>query len=244
MRAVQALRRVVDRSGLVDRAARAGALLPLVALNRLDAIAVLHGTDKSSKYHGYARYYADHLGALRWSRLALLEIGVGGHEVPGLGGRSLRMWRDYLPRADVVGFDLHEKALARLGPRVRLVQGDQSSADDLERALAVIGQPTVVVDDGSHIGRHVWASFEVLFPRLAPGGWYVIEDLHTAYLGSHEGRPEAGPDTPVGVVDAALASLQAAAPPVRRLVADAVVRFPGVAEVHSYPGIAFIRKAG
>lgn len=34
-----------------------------------------------------------------------------------------------------------------------------------------------MVDDGSHIAHHMIASFEVLFPMLAPGGVYVFEDL-------------------------------------------------------------------
>ena len=39
----------------------------------------------------------------------------------------------------------------------------------------------IVLDDGSHIGRHQIATFETLFPLLPDGGLYLIEDLHTSY---------------------------------------------------------------
>ena len=51
-----------------------------------------------------------------------------------------------------------------------------------------MGIPDIVIDDGSHLGRYQIASFEVLFPLIAIGGLYVIEDLHTSYWpGSWEG---------------------------------------------------------
>src|SRR5205814_10521731 len=31
---------------------------------------------------------------------------------------------------------------------------------------------------GSHPAHHVMFSFEQLFPRLLPGGWYVVEDAY------------------------------------------------------------------
>lgn len=38
------------------------------------------------------------------------------------------------------------------------------------------GQVDLVIDDASHVYELSVASFEALFPRLATGGWYVIED--------------------------------------------------------------------
>ena len=39
----------------------------------------------------------------------------------------------------------------------------------------------VFIDDGSHVPAHVATSFYALFPRLADGGLYVIEDVQTAF---------------------------------------------------------------
>jgi hypothetical protein len=50
-----------------------------------------------------------------------------------------------------------------------------------------MGGIDVVLDDGSHIARHQRVSFDVLFPLLADGGMYIIEDMHTAYWSGFEG---------------------------------------------------------
>ncbi|NLD77379.1 MAG: class I SAM-dependent methyltransferase [Acidimicrobiales bacterium] len=38
------------------------------------------------------------------------------------------------------------------------------------------GEVDLVIDDASHVYDLSVASFEALFPRLAPGGWYLLED--------------------------------------------------------------------
>jgi predicted O-methyltransferase YrrM len=43
------------------------------------------------------------------------------------------------------------------------------------------GPLDLVIDDASHMYAETLASFEVLFPRLGPGGLYVIEDWASAY---------------------------------------------------------------
>jgi hypothetical protein len=139
----------------------------------LDDLALRHGADKSSKVHGYTRAYERHFAHLRVQPIALLEIGIGG-------GASLRMWRDYFPRATLYGLDIEDcKGLETLGMRV--FQGAQADEDVLERLLAVTGPLDVIVDDGSHRWADQIASFKKLYPHLKPGGCYAIEDLHTSY---------------------------------------------------------------
>jgi hypothetical protein len=43
------------------------------------------------------------------------------------------------------------------------------------------------LDDGSHIGRHQRASFDVLFPLVEDGGLYIIEDVCCSYWPHSEG---------------------------------------------------------
>jgi hypothetical protein len=50
-----------------------------------------------------------------------------------------------------------------------------------------LGGIDIVIDDGSHVGRHQIASFEFLYPRLSERGIYVCEDLHCSYWPTHEG---------------------------------------------------------
>jgi predicted O-methyltransferase YrrM len=66
---------------------------------------------------------------------------------------------------------------------------------DAERVAAIVGagfgsQPIdLVIDDASHLFEPTRATFETLFPRLRPGGVYVIEDwnwqLRLTYALSH-----------------------------------------------------------
>ena len=64
--------------------------------------------------------------------------------------------------------------------RVRLCWGvDQGDTDELDRQVSLtFGDESldVVIDDASHILEPTTASFELLFPRLRPGGVFVIED--------------------------------------------------------------------
>jgi hypothetical protein len=142
-------------------------------------LATVYGTDKWES-HWYAAHYARHFRHLRRKKITLLEIGIGGYENPNDGGGSLRMWRQYFPNAQIVGLDCYDKT-PHAEERIRVYRGDQSDDNVLHRIVADVGRPDIVIDDGSHINRHVIKSFEVLFPLLADDGIYVVEDTQTAY---------------------------------------------------------------
>lgn len=159
----------------------------------LDMLARIFGTDKSSDGHAYTRHYARHLPARRHVT-SLLEIGVGGATSLS-GGQSLRMWQRYFPHAQIVGIDLYQKLVR--GPRITVEQGSQADVMFLGLVAAKHGPFDVIIDDGSHIGRHVETSFRCLFDHVKPGGWYVIEDLAAAYDPKWEGGTPGQPGTQV-----------------------------------------------
>ena len=203
----------------------------------LDALARLLGTDKSLYVHGYTRLYETHFASRRPTVRRLLEIGVGGinswhgYETTE-GGQSLRMWRDYFPNAEIVGIDIHAKAVS--GPRLRFEQGDQSDPVFLRALIEKYGPFDIVIDDGSHIGRHITTSFVTLWNAVTPGGMYVIEDLPLAYEASFEGGPPGTPGTAAELIKAS--------------VDDTLLRWndpfrPSIAAMHVYGGIAFFEKA-
>ncbi|MEP7112845.1 MAG: hypothetical protein ABI862_06240 [Ilumatobacteraceae bacterium] len=224
--------------------ARPGVVLPFGV-----TVWLYGGTDKST--HGYAQAYGRHLSALRYRTNRVLEIGVGGwtptdhfrHVEPG---GSLRVWRDYLPRSIIVGLDIEHKNV-RLGSRVKFIQGDQSSSNDLARVVDALGAPpNIVVDDGSHLAGHARASFSYLFPLMPPGSLYVIEDLHTSYWDSAGGARVAPESTAVGLAKDLIDAVQVQDPTfVRRpdRGQPPEVIDVNVAELHVYPGICFIVKS-
>ena len=54
-------------------------------------------------------------------------------------------------------------------------QGDPAALAHLARSIGVLD---VVVDDGSHLAIHQVISANALLPFVAPGGLYIIEDVH------------------------------------------------------------------
>jgi hypothetical protein len=151
----------------------------------LREIALEQGTDKEGA-HTYTEAYERHLGHLRGSPITLLEIGIGGYADPRQGGASLRMWKTFFPRAQIIGLDIHDKS-ALAEDRITILQGDQGDKAFLERIALEHGPFDVVIDDGSHRCRHVIASFEALFPHLTETGIYAIEDLQTSYWETYGG---------------------------------------------------------
>lgn len=146
----------------------------------LSELAVRYGTDKWGAMHQYPRHYQRHFSPRRNDRLTVLEIGVGGFLDPSRGGASLRMWKQYFPRALVYGLDILDKSAVD-GPRLTTIRADQSDDAELARIAEQYGPFDIVIDDGSHISRHIIGTFKVLFPHLAPDGLYVIEDLQACY---------------------------------------------------------------
>lgn len=118
--------------------------------------------------HNYCDYYERLFEPLRDKAITLFEIGIWE-------GASLKMWREWFPKATIVGLDLAHVPVEGC----HTLRGDQGNAFDLARA-AKFGPFDVVIDDGSHIFKDHMASFFFLFPfHMNPGGIYVIEDLMT-----------------------------------------------------------------
>lgn len=144
-------------------------------MKTLDDIACLYQTDKCSLGHGYTSIYAEMFWPLRDEPITLLEIGVWE-------GASLAMWREYFRHGLIVGVDIDTGRTREdyiEGTHIR--QGDATDASFINAAIAEFGAFDVVIDDGSHLAPLARQSFALLWPHVAPGGYYIVEDLHTYY---------------------------------------------------------------
>lgn len=148
----------------------------------LDRLAIKHGTDKSSLEHGYTRWYEQYLAPWRDKPIKLLELGVWN-------GASLRMWRDYFTKGTIIGLDNARRDVDTNGCIVAI--GEQDSKTSLDALASMFAPFSVIIDDASHISSKTIRSFELLWPHLAPGGLYVIEDLQTSYDVVNYGTQEA-----------------------------------------------------
>jgi hypothetical protein len=147
------------------------------------------------KHDRYLRLYEELLAPVRSRPVVLLELGVAA-------GGSLRMWRDFLPRATIVGIDAEPPAEPPAG--VHVYGGRQEDTELLDRVAAGHAPSgfDVVVDDCSHLADATRTSFWHLFDRhLKVGGLYVIEDWGVGYWDTWpDGARYAGPPHDAGLV--------------------------------------------
>ena len=144
----------------------------------LPELAVHFGTDKWGT-HRYAQHYQRHLGHLKSTPFTLFEIGIGGYKRDGQGGASLRMWKHYFGKAQILGLDIEDKSFVN-EKRIQAFRGSQTNQTLLKTIMDTGGDVRVIIDDGSHRPEHIRRSFEILFPLLADDGVYVIEDTQTS----------------------------------------------------------------
>lgn len=193
----------------------------------LNEIANKHKTDKGTWHHGYAVIYEKYLEPLRQTKQTLLELGVGGYEFPDRGGESLRMWTEYAPQWFITAIDKHRKDFTI--PGVNILQYSQ---DDVEALTKICNdlQPSIIIDDASHINPLTIKSFEILWPLLAPGGLYIIEDTEASYWGiASDGTDYGGGDG--GIVE------------YMKDCADKVnTPYSNVEFIHFYKGVIILKK--
>ncbi|MFI6026217.1 class I SAM-dependent methyltransferase [Amycolatopsis magusensis] len=206
----------------------------------LGELAVRYGSDKWGGLHWFARRYEEHFRRFRGEPVRLLEIGIGGYQDPNSGGASLKMWKHYFRRGTVYGMDLFPKnGVAE--PRVTTVIGDQSDPAVLSEMAERNGPFDIIVDDGSHKNDHILTTFLALFSHVRPGGFYVIEDLWTAYLPDYGGTAgtEAGPKTSIGLLKMLIDAVHHEEWTGPGLADDVATSLTGI---YVYHNIAFLEK--
>jgi hypothetical protein len=149
-----------------------------------------HNSDKGT-VHNYLIHYENHFKKFRSNKIKFLEIGVGGFENgtyanSNLGGRSLKMWKEYFSKGEIFAIDIEDKSKLE-EERIKIFKGDQTDEQFLQNVIDNTGELDLIIDDGSHINDHVIKSFKFLFPFLNEGGIYVIEDTQTSYWKDYGG---------------------------------------------------------
>ena len=139
----------------------------------LDGIGLKYQTDKSSADHDYLSFYEERLGHLTGERFSMLEIGI-------FRGGSLKTWGEYFPNAEIVGLDIDPGARDYAGDNRHVFIGDASRSETADFIVEKHGRPLIVLDDGSHIWHHQIESLRYFWPKILPGGYFIMEDLHTS----------------------------------------------------------------
>ena len=145
-------------------------------MGKLDKIGLKHKTDKASDHHDYLNFYEKRLRGYESSPFVFFEVGV-------YFGSSIRMWSEFFQNSTVVGIDTEPRSITDYPSNAAIRVGDASDVTFLSGILKEFGEPTIVIDDGSHRWDHQIITFQYLFPFLRSGGTYVIEDIDTSFGG-------------------------------------------------------------
>lgn len=177
-------------------------------------------TDKYDS--GYASLYAARVN--RPKRICEIGVGTGG---------SLLLWHELWPMLErLVGVDL-AAPIANFHPSIVVVQGDQTDAAFLARIGQQHGPFDLVIDDASHVGGASWITYTALWPYVAAGGAYVVEDWGTGYWPSWSDGQEYLAQAPPGHISGMVGM-------VKRLVDE--VEHNGAERLEVLPGIVFLWK--
>ncbi|WP_319773579.1 class I SAM-dependent methyltransferase [Breoghania sp.] len=140
-----------------------------------------NGEYRLHKWLHYFDIYERHFSRFVDKKPTILEIGVAG-------GGSLKMWQNYFGEgANIIGIDIKPECKQYEGENIEIFIGSQDDEELLNSICAKYPKIDIVLDDGSHMMRHMKKSFEVLYPRVSDNGVYVVEDTHTCYWNEYEG---------------------------------------------------------
>lgn len=212
----------------------------MIYSGNLSMLARLCRTDKYGS-HWYARHYEKFFKKIRRNKLNLLEIGVGGFEDPRAGGNSLRMWKSYFPKSMIYSIDIYDKKFLE-EKRIEIFRGSQDDENFLKDVYNRIGSLDIIIDDGSHINKHVITSFKTLFPLLNDNGIYAVEDVESSYwpLCGGDARNFNNPETIMGYFKSLLDGLNHVH--YKKSGSELSYFEKNITEMHFYHNLVIIRK--
>lgn len=169
-------------------------------MGSLDTIGRRHNTDKAKIFlrdkrgktragHNYLNSYEKFFAPFRHKEeLRILELGAG----PDWNcGASARTWKEYFTAAQTIRIvDIDPGAAFLADEGFDMVIGDLGDPSFL-KSLCATPKWDIIIDDASHQWQHQVIGFNALFSRVAEGGLYVIEGLHTSFgdLRERFGKP-------------------------------------------------------
>lgn len=132
-------------------------------------LAKKYGTDKCVP-HNYTPVYYRWLSDRADKVKKVLEVGIGR------GARSLQMWEEFFPNAQIYGVDTDKQALWNKG-RIKSFQFNQMNPAEMSQLGQHYGKFDVIVEDGDHKPAAQKAALDILLPFVTDDGFYFVEDI-------------------------------------------------------------------
>lgn len=145
-------------------------------MKTLNEIMNSNGSDKGDSIgvkHNYVPIYEQWFENCRDKEIKFVEIGIDF-------AQSLKGWTEYFQNGKIFMIDINDFSQYN-SSRVTCIRGNQSIRFDMNKASEIIGENIdYLIDDGGHCMDHHQFTFAELFPKMKSGGFYFIEDIHTA----------------------------------------------------------------
>ena len=149
------------------------------------------GESDKAYWHDYLPFYEQILP--RDTVGTIVEFGVDK-------GASIKWLLKRFPNAQIIGVDILPPQIGWPDDvRVRYTTLDQGREDMVAHFFREIPRPTLVIEDGSHIPLHQSICLRNGLAALAPGGVYILEDIHTSHPAHALYRKEFGILSSAGV---------------------------------------------
>tara|TARA_B100001094_G_C18153587_1_gene785138 strand:+ start:242 stop:949 length:708 start_codon:yes stop_codon:yes gene_type:complete len=110
--------------------------------------------------------------------IRVLEIGVDN-------GKGMELLKQVFPNCHICGIEIDESLPSSTVGNIWV--GSQTNTELLDAISEEEGPFDIVIDDASHMNAHQITTFEYLFPKINPGGVYIVEDTHTSYWDKYGG---------------------------------------------------------
>jgi hypothetical protein len=153
----------------------------------LEELANKYGTDKY--VHGYCPHYEAALTHLKNEKIRFLEIGVDR-------GWSMHMWRDFFPNAELIGLDIVVDRHDLTPEQATIMLVNFNRPDEIMSFAASQAEFDVIIDDGGHTMSQQQRALDLLWDKVKPGGFFIMEDMHTSLRQFYPNRnPNKDPTT-------------------------------------------------
>jgi len=126
------------------------------------------------KWSHYLDAYDEIFGSFKGRRVKLCEVGVQS-------GGSLQMWQSGLGVGlHLYGVDINPQVQKFQNDKITISVGDQGDAYFWDRFFSDHAQDglDILIDDASHLADKMLVTFQKAWPKIRPGGFIGMEDIH------------------------------------------------------------------
>lgn len=133
-------------------------------------------------------FYYSIFKSIREKQLRVFELGLGTNNInipsnmgpQGTPGASLYGWSEFFPNSNIFGADIDTDILFNTD-KIKTFRCDQTNLGEIKKMWnkkELKGLFDIIIEDGLHTVPAQVCFLENSIHKLAPQGYYIIEDIH------------------------------------------------------------------